>query len=438
MHATRIHSPTNKDHAAGTDRDDRDPIEPLRSDVRDVLEAEEHEIETRCGGGPGPRDVVRQRQRGPVQQHRDEDVALGGVRRESEPRERGRRVRGRTGGRRRRAARGTPGRGELGPDAPPRRGGRRRDDRAPAPHRPRSRRRHVLEDRVDRARRRRRRDDDGRVAAGQGRVQEPRHEPAQGPAARLHVHRRARQREVPRRVDEVHDVAGGRARGRKVARERQRGGGQRHRDQRDGRGGRDADGEGVGGQAVVQPHEREGAGGVREGVGHAVGGLQGLLHGHVHVEVPVLPQAAQEPEEGYASRPTGERWVRARENMRPFNCVKVSSANPTETTAASDNPPPPPRDVLEKGREGGLGGDLKVGRGLAGTPPPPRVPLWPPPKAGLKILSVNPLGAEATLWLSASNIGRGGGGEGGGSRGGGAPPAVYGRSNTSLPPPPPS
>ena len=58
-------------------------------------------------------------------------------------------------------------------------------------------------------------------------------------------------------------------------------------------------------------------------------------------------------------------------------------------------------------RRGGGGGGL--------GPPPPWVPLWSPPKAGRKLLSVNPLGtegAEAKFWLSASNIGRGGGGVG--------------------------
>ena len=50
--------------------------------------------------------------------------------------------------------------------------------------------------------------------------------------------------------------------------------------------------------------------------------------------------------------------------------------------------------------------------GLAGTPPPPRVPLWSPPKAGQNFLVLNPLDAEAKFWLSASNIGRGGGGGG--------------------------
>ena len=75
------------------------------------------------------------------------------------------------------------------------------------------------------------------------------------------------------------------------------------------------------------------------------------------------------------------------------------------------------------------------------------VPLWSPLQAGRKFASLNPLGAEgaeATFWLSASNI-RGGGGGGEGSRGGEVggggqggtpppPPTVYSRSNTSLPP----
>ena len=100
------------------------------------------------------------------------------------------------------------------------------------------------------------------------------------------------------------------------------------------------------------------------------------------------------------------------------------------------------RDVLERGEGGSEGG----GGGFGWDPPPPRVPLWSPPKAGRKFGTLNPVGAEGTeakFWLLASNIGRGegGGGEGllggeGGSRGGGVPPpppTVYGRSNTSLP-----
>ena len=61
--------------------------------------------------------------------------------------------------------------------------------------------------------------------------------------------------------------------------------------------------------------------------------------------------------------------------------------------------------VGKGGRGGGFGWDA----------PPPMVPLWSPSEAGQKFLSLNPLGAEAKSWLSASNIGRGGGG-------GGAPP----------------
>ena len=61
------------------------------------------------------------------------------------------------------------------------------------------------------------------------------------------------------------------------------------------------------------------------------------------------------------------------------------------------------------------------------------VPLWSLPKAGRKFLGLNPLGtevAEAKLWLSASNIGRGGGGGGWGPGGGGGfhggyPPSSY-------------
>ena len=78
----------------------------------------------------------------------------------------------------------------------------------------------------------------------------------------------------------------------------------------------------------------------------------------------------------------------------------------------------------EGGWEGGFGWD----------PPPPRVPLWSPPKPAQNFFILNLRGTEGTetkIWLSASNIGRGGGGSRGGG-GGGLPPAVCGRSNTSL------
>ena len=80
------------------------------------------------------------------------------------------------------------------------------------------------------------------------------------------------------------------------------------------------------------------------------------------------------------------------------------------------------RDVLEGG-EGGLKG------GWLGLP----LLLWSPPKAGQKIFSLKPLGAEAKFWLSASKIGKVGG-RGRGVQGGipPPPPTVYGRSNTSL------
>ena len=51
------------------------------------------------------------------------------------------------------------------------------------------------------------------------------------------------------------------------------------------------------------------------------------------------------------------------------------------------------------GVQGGGGGKLAGTPLLQGSPYGPR-----------RILSLNPLGTEAKLWLSASNIGRGGGG----------------------------
>ena len=69
-------------------------------------------------------------------------------------------------------------------------------------------------------------------------------------------------------------------------------------------------------------------------------------------------------------------------------------------------PPPPPRDVLERGGGGG---------GWLGPPPPLRVPLWSPAEGGpkhLKRISSWHRRRRSKLWLSASNIGRGGGWDG--------------------------
>ena len=96
----------------------------------------------------------------------------------------------------------------------------------------------------------------------------------------------------------------------------------------------------------------------------------------------------------------------------------------------------------DRGAGGGRGGSEEGGGGWLGPPPSSEGPPMVPARGGPSILKrKNPLGtegAEAKVWLSASNIGRGGGG---GSRGVPPPsppfpPAVYGRSNTSLPPPP--
>ena len=51
------------------------------------------------------------------------------------------------------------------------------------------------------------------------------------------------------------------------------------------------------------------------------------------------------------------------------------------------------RDVLEGG-EGGSEVGAGGGEGVPWDPPPPRGPLWSPPKAGRNFLSLNPLGTE--------------------------------------------
>ena len=62
---------------------------------------------------------------------------------------------------------------------------------------------------------------------------------------------------------------------------------------------------------------------------------------------------------------------------------------------------PGPRDVLEGGEGEGEGeGSEEGGGGFGWDPPPPRVPLWSPPKGGRKSLSLNPLvteGAKADI-----------------------------------------
>ena len=108
-------------------------------------------------------------------------------------------------------------------------------------------------------------------------------------------------------------------------------------------------------------------------------------------------------------------------------CV-CHEARPFEFWSRFPTPPPPKSNVhnahtsaythgtddLEEGKGGGYpqGCIRGEGGGWDPPPPPPRAPLWPPPKAGRKFSSVNPLGAEAKLRLSASHIGRGGGGGG--------------------------
>ena len=75
--------------------------------------------------------------------------------------------------------------------------------------------------------------------------------------------------------------------------------------------------------------------------------------------------------------------------LRPLWVVRIAEF---VTTA----PATPPRDVLEGGEGGGGGG------GVGWDPPPPRVPLWSPPKAGRNFSSVNP---PSTLKAPKQNIG---------------------------------
>ena len=120
-------------------------------------------------------------------------------------------------------------------------------------------------------------------------------------------------------------------------------------------------------------------------------------------------------------------------SARPFSDKILNTE--TECVALPD---PPPRDVSEGGGEGG-------GGGVGWDPPPPRVPLWSPPK-GSCLYPLGAEGAQAKFWLSASNIGKGGGGGGGkggvwgggGSRGA-LPPFSYGVrpfQYITAPPPP--
>ena len=83
---------------------------------------------------------------------------------------------------------------------------------------------------------------------------------------------------------------------------------------------------------------------------------------------------------------------------------------------------------IRRGRGGGVGWD----------PPPPRVPLWSPLKAGQKASILLALKAPKQNFGCQPQTLAGEEG-GGGSRGGGyppPPPTVYGRSDTSLPPNP--
>ena len=71
--------------------------------------------------------------------------------------------------------------------------------------------------------------------------------------------------------------------------------------------------------------------------------------------------------------------------------------------------------------------------GFGGGPPPPRAPLWSPPKAGQNFgaqILLAPKAPKQKFGCQPQTLE----GEGGGDP---PPPAVYSRSNTSLPPSPP-
>ena len=104
---------------------------------------------------------------------------------------------------------------------------------------------------------------------------------------------------------------------------------------------------------------------------------------------------------------------------------------PADRDSRPATPPALVSVAKRKGRDQGCirrEGGLKRGMGGRQGPPPPRFPIWSPPKAGQNCLRLNPLGTEATFWLSASNIGTGAVQRGVPP----PPPPVYGRSNTSL------
>ena len=85
---------------------------------------------------------------------------------------------------------------------------------------------------------------------------------------------------------------------------------------------------------------------------------------------------------------------------RGFGTLRESHQQPL-TRRFTVRPLDQPFRSVRLGEEGG--------GGLAGTPPPPWVPLCSPPKAGQRFSGLIPLGtegAEAKFWLSTSNIGR--------------------------------
>ena len=134
---------------------------------------------------------------------------------------------------------------------------------------------------------------------------------------------------------------------------------------------------------------------------HALSGLHGIGWGHTTL------------------RTGGEERMRAltQQPLQPWTSRHTLFVRSHVHGVVTSSHAQQPKDVLEGEKGGG---------GVAGTPLLRGSPYWFPPKASQKSLSLNPLGAEAELWLSSSNIGRRGGGGGGSGWGGGYHPSSYG------------